>query len=200
MLVLFSGKWIITTIVFITDIDYQALTKIIFSHAAMVYYCKGPIDCIYEFWTISPIEILKMTASLLAKNCFTCHTNVPQISSKFPSYLIIVFAINCGVEWLFFSWDWICGSDTPDILQWHSPNGNEQLIIDLWNELTFITLTTMAIHYCLSAWKTGKFCIRRQISPGNSEQCKFDTRHNYDTLCNACTDVSCHRGADAHSS
>jgi len=58
----FSGIWIISTIVFITDVVYQVLEKITCSRAAMVYHCKTSIDSIYRFRTQSPTEILKIVA------------------------------------------------------------------------------------------------------------------------------------------
>ena len=85
-------------IVFITDIVHQALAKITCSHAAMVYRCKTSIDSIYGFRTQSPTEMWKMVAWLLAKDRFTCPTNVREVSSKFPSCLIVVVMINLGVQ------------------------------------------------------------------------------------------------------
>ena len=121
----FSGKWIISTIVFIADIVHQALTKITCSRAAMVYRCKTSIDSIYGFRTQSPTEIRKMVAWLLAKDRFTCPTNVREVSSKFPSCLIVVLTINLGVQVSICS-DWNCGSYSPDILLWHTTDGNER--------------------------------------------------------------------------
>jgi len=47
----FGGKWIISTIGFITDIVHQTLAKIACSCGAMVYSCKTSINSIYGFRT-----------------------------------------------------------------------------------------------------------------------------------------------------
>jgi len=125
----FSGKWIIWIIVFIADFVHQALTKITCSHAAMVYHCKTSTDSIYSFQTLSPTEVRKTVAWLLAKVRFTCPTNVCEVSSKFPCCLIVVLPINIAVQVLICS-DSNCGSYSPDILLWHTTNGNERSIID----------------------------------------------------------------------
>jgi hypothetical protein len=85
-------------IVFIADIMHQALAKITYSHAAIVYGCKILIYSIYGFRTQSPTEIRKLVAWLFAKDRFTCPTNVCEVSSKFPCGLIVVLMINLGVE------------------------------------------------------------------------------------------------------
>jgi len=90
-------------IVFIGDIVHQALAKITCSCAAMVYRCKTTLDSIYGFRTQSPTEIRKMVAWLLAKDRFTCPTNLREVSSKFPSCLIVVLTINLGVQVLICS-------------------------------------------------------------------------------------------------
>jgi len=121
----FSGKWIISTIVFITDMVHLALTKITFCHAAMVYPCKNSIDYIYRFRTKSPTEIRKMVAWPLAMDRFTCRRTVCQVSSQFPSCLIVGLTFNLGVQVSICS-DWNCGSYSPDILLWHITNVNER--------------------------------------------------------------------------
>jgi len=85
-------------IVFIADIVHQALAKITCSHAAMVYCCKTSIDSIDGFRTQSPTEIRTMVVWLLAQDRFTCPTNVCEVSSKFPSCLMVVLTINLGVQ------------------------------------------------------------------------------------------------------
>jgi hypothetical protein len=67
-------------------------------------------------------------------------------------------------------------------------------------KLIFITLTSMAIHHCLSVWKTGEFHVQQQISLGDREWCRCDTTDISYTLSNACIDVLCHPGANTHSS
>jgi len=94
----FSGKWIISTIVFIPDIVNQALAKITCFYGATTYYCKTTIDTIYRFRIQSPTEIWKMVAWLFPKYRFTCPTDICEISSKFPSCLIVVLTINYGVQ------------------------------------------------------------------------------------------------------
>ena len=85
-------------IVFITDIVHQALAKITCSCVAMAYRCKISIDSIYGFRTKSPTEIRKMVAWPLAKDRFTCPTNIRELGSKFPSSLIVVVTITLGVQ------------------------------------------------------------------------------------------------------
>jgi len=77
---------------------HQALAKITYSRAAMVYGCKTSIDSIYGFRTQSPTEIRKIVAWPLAKDKVTCPTYVHEVSSKFPSGLIFVLTINLGVQ------------------------------------------------------------------------------------------------------
>jgi len=129
MFIRLSGKWIVWTIVVIADILHQALTKISFSHTAIVYCCKISIDSIYWFGTQSPTEIRKMVAWLLAKNSFTWPTNVCKVSSKFPSCWIAVLKINLGVQVSICS-HWNGGFYSSDILLWHTTHGNERQIID----------------------------------------------------------------------
>jgi len=121
----FSGKWIISKIVFIADIVHQAVAMITCFRAAMVYHCKTLIDSIYGFQTQSPTEIRKMVAWLQAKDRFTWPTTVCEESSKFPLCLTVVLIINLGVLVLICS-DWNCGSHSPDILLWHTTNGNDR--------------------------------------------------------------------------
>jgi hypothetical protein len=90
-------------IVFIADIVHQALAKITCSRAAMGYRCKTSIDTIYGFRTQSPTEIWRMVAWLLAMDRFTCPTNVREVSSKFPTCLIVILMINLGVQVLICS-------------------------------------------------------------------------------------------------
>jgi len=47
-------------------------------------------------------------------------------------------------------------------------------LIDKIN-LTFIALTAMAILYFLSAWKTGKFRVPPEFSPGGGAKRKCNT-------------------------
>lgn len=121
----FSGKWIISTFAFITDIVHLALTKITCSHAAMQYSCITSVDSIYGFRTQWPMGIRRMAAWLLANDRFTCCTNVHKVSSNFPSCLIIVLPINLGMEESICS-DWNNGFASPDKLLWHTTNGNER--------------------------------------------------------------------------
>jgi len=121
------GKRIMWMIVFIADILHQAVAMIIGSHAAMVFGCKASINSMDGFWTTSPTEICEMVAWLLAKDRFTRPTNVHEVSSKFPSCLIVVLMINLGVQVPICS-NWNCGSYSPLILLRHMTNGNERLL------------------------------------------------------------------------
>jgi len=125
----FSGKWIISTIVSIPVIVHQALAKITSSHAAIVYRCKTTINSIYWLWTQSPTDIRTMVPWLLAMDRFTCPTNVPEVSSKIPSCLIVVLTINLGMQVSICS-DWNCAPYSLVIHLWHTANGNERQIID----------------------------------------------------------------------
>jgi len=125
----FSGKCIISTIVFITDIVHQALGKISCSRAAMVYRSKASIDSIYGFRTQSPTENQTMVDWLLCKDRFTCPTNIGELCWKFLSCLIVILRINLGVKVSICS-NWNCRLYWPDILQWHKTNRNERYIID----------------------------------------------------------------------
>ena len=132
----FGGKWIIGMIVVIGDIVRQALPKITCSHAAMVYCFKTSIDLIYGFWTQLPTEIPTMVACLLAKDRFTCPTNVREVRSKFAFCLIIALTIDSGVQVSICS-NRNCGSYSLDIFLWHTTNGNERYIIDWWTQPNF---------------------------------------------------------------
>jgi hypothetical protein len=85
-------------IIFIAAIVHQALRNITSSCAAMVYRWKISIDCIYGFQIQSPTDIQIMVVWILAKDRFTCPTNICKVSSKFPSCLIFVLTINMKVE------------------------------------------------------------------------------------------------------
>ena len=128
----FSGKWIISTIVFIADVVHQALPTITCSYEAIVYLCGTTINSVYGFEMQSPTRIPKMVVWPWAKVRFTCPTNVREVSSKFPSCLMVVLTINFGVHISICS-DWNCGSYSLDRLLWHMTNGNERWIIDGWN-------------------------------------------------------------------
>jgi hypothetical protein len=54
---------------------------------------------------------------------------------------------------------------------------------------TFIALTAMAIHRCLSAWKTGDFRVLPEFGPQDGAQRKCDTRKINHPVNNACADV-----------
>jgi len=121
----FSGKCIISTIVFIAEVVRQALAKFICSHGGMESRRMTSIDFMYGSRTQSPTGILRMVAWLLDRDRFTCPTNVHEVSSKFPSCLTVALAINSGVQVSICS-DWNCGSYSPDILLWHTTYGNER--------------------------------------------------------------------------
>jgi len=72
-------------------------------------------------------------------------------------------------------------------------------LIDKIN-LTFIALTTTAIHHCLSAWKTGEFRVPPEFGPGCRAQRKCDTRNINQAVNNTCTDVFHHLNANFCSS
>jgi len=76
---------------------------------------------------------------------------------------------------------------------------NDRSLIDKINP-TFIALTAMAIHHCLSAWKTGKLRVPPEFGPGGGAQRKCDTRNINHAVNNACTDVFCCLNADFRSS
>ena len=82
-------------------------------------------DSIYVFRTQLPTEVRKMVAWLLARNRFTCPRPVREVSSKFPSCIIVVLTINLVVQVSICS-DWYCGSYSPDIVRWHTTNANER--------------------------------------------------------------------------
>jgi len=71
----------------------------------------------------------------------------------------------------------------------------DRLLIDNIN-LTFIALTAMAVHHCLSAWETGKFIVPSEFGPGGGAQRKCDTRNINHAVNTACIDVFCHLNAD----
>jgi hypothetical protein len=54
---------------------------------------------------------------------------------------------------------------------------------------TFIALTAMAIHHCLSAWIPGEFGVPPEFDRGGGAQHMCDTRNINHALNNACTDV-----------
>jgi len=73
---------------------------------------------------------------------------------------------------------------------------NDGTLIDMIN-LTFIARTRTAIHYCLSAWKTGKCRVQPEFGPGGGAQPKCDIRNINHTVNNVSTDVF--RGLDVDS-
>jgi len=64
----------------------------------------------------------------------------------------------------------------------------DRSLIDKINQ-TFIALTPTAMHYILSAWKTGEFQLPPEFGPERAAQCKCDTRNINQKVNNACTDV-----------
>jgi hypothetical protein len=75
-----SCKWMISMILFITDIVYQVLAKIACFCSAMVYCSKISINSIYLFQTQLPTEIQPMVTQLLANDRITYPTNVREVS------------------------------------------------------------------------------------------------------------------------
>jgi len=121
----FSGKWIISTIVFITDIVHQALAKITFFHAAVVYRWKASINCIYQLQTKLRTEICNIVPWLLPKDRLIGCINIHEVSSKVHSCVISVLTINLEVQ-VSICRDRNCGSYSLVILLWHMTNGNER--------------------------------------------------------------------------
>jgi len=72
-------------------------------------------------------------------------------------------------------------------------------LIDKFNP-TFIALTAIAIHHCLSAWKTGEFRVLPEFGPGGGAQPNCDTINIDQAVNNACRDVFRRLDADFHSS
>jgi len=58
-------------------------------------------------------------------------------------------------------------------------------------DATFIALTPMAIHHCLSACITGKIRVPPEFGSGGGAQCKWDGKNITHGVNNACTDVFC---------
>jgi hypothetical protein len=112
-------------IILIADIVHHTLAKITSSRAAMVFRGKTSIDSMFRSRTESPIEIRKLVAWLLAKDRFTCLTNIGEVSSKLPSCVMIVLTINFGVQVSVCS-DYNCGSYSPDMFLYHMTDGNER--------------------------------------------------------------------------
>jgi len=54
--------------------------------------------------------------------------------------------------------------------------------------LTLIALTAMAIHHCLSAWKTGDFRVPPEIAPRGGGQRQCHARNIDHAVNDACTD------------
>jgi hypothetical protein len=75
----------------------------------------------------------------------------------------------------------------------------DRLLIDKI-KLTFIALTAMAMHHCLSAWKTGEFRVQPEFGPGGGAQRKCNTRNINHVVNNARTDVFRCLDADFRSS
>jgi len=65
---------------------------------------------------------------------------------------------------------------------------------------TFIALTMMAIHHCLSVWITGEFRIPPEFGPEGGAQRKSDTRNINYRINTACIDVFCRLDVDFRSS
>ena len=76
---------------------------------------------------------------------------------------------------------------------------NDRPLIDKINP-TLIALIVMAIHHCLSAWKTGEFKVLSEFGPGGGAQRKCNTRSNNHMVDTACTDVYHHLNVDFCSS
>jgi len=93
-------------------------------HGAMVYSCQISMDCIAWFQTRLPAVICKMVTWQLAKDRFTFRTNICEVSSKFPSYLIVLLTIKIEVQISLCS-NWNCWSYTLDIILWHRTNANK---------------------------------------------------------------------------
>jgi len=186
-------------IVFIADIVFQALAKITYSRAAMVYRCMTWIISIYGFWTQSPTDIRRMVTWLFSKDRFTCPRNICELHSKFPSCLIIVLMIDLGEQVSICS-DWNCGSYLPDILLWHmTKRKKDRSLIDKTNPI-FIALTATAIHHRLLPWKTGEVRVPPEFGPGGGAQSKCNTRIINHIVNKACTDIFCCLEADFRSS
>ena len=64
----------------------------------------------------------------------------------------------------------------------------DRSLIDEIN-LTFIALTTTAIHHCLLAWNLGQFRVPLEFGSGSAAQHKCDTRNIHQAVDNARTDV-----------
>jgi len=66
--------------------------------------------------------------------------------------------------------------------------------------LTFIALTWMAVHHCLSAWNTGELRVPQEFGPGGGAQRKCNTSHINHAVNNVCTDIFRCLVGDFHSS
>jgi len=68
---------------------------------------------------------------------------------------------------------------------------NDKYLIDKI-DLTFIALTTMARHHCLSAWETDKFMVLPQFGPEGKSLSIRDNRTINHVVHTTCTDVFSH--------
>jgi hypothetical protein len=75
----------------------------------------------------------------------------------------------------------------------------DRSLIDTIN-LTFIALTAMAIHHCLSAWKTREFRIPPEFRQVGGALPKCDTKYIDHAVNNECPDVICRLDVDFASS
>jgi len=154
----------------------------------MVYHWWISIDYICRFRTQLPTVFRRMLTWLLPKDGFTCPTHISEVSLKFSTCLIVVLKINLEVQ-VWICSDWNYWSYSPDLLLWHTKNGNEtRSLIDNIN-LTFIALTATAIHHYLLPWKTGEFMIPSEFGPEGGAQHKCDTRDSNHNIHTARTDV-----------
>jgi hypothetical protein len=64
----------------------------------------------------------------------------------------------------------------------------DQLLIDTINP-TFIALTGMTFHHCVSTWTTGNFMVPPEFGPRGGAKCNCDTRNINYWEKNACTDL-----------
>jgi len=71
----------------------------------------------------------------------------------------------------------------------------DRSLIDKINP-TFITLTSTAIHHCLSAWNTGELTVPPEFGTGGVAQHRCDTRNIDHAVKNACTAPFLRLGAE----
>jgi len=135
-------------IAFIPDSVNQALQKMTCTYVAMVYSSNTSMNSVYSFWTLLCTEIRTIIAWPLATNRFTCTTNGQEVSSAFPSGLIIVMMTILGVQ-VSICGDYHCGSYLPDILLWNIRNGNERQVF-AWRDQSNIDCPHWDNHPSLS--------------------------------------------------